>query len=131
MALCRHFDGQDRARLKEVHEKLERAGLEPREEAAIRDLHLGRKLMMEGSLILRATWLRYGLINGIVPNRLQPGPLQVRFQEKHTEVHAVLLSDLLLLTQPKDGKLLLKVPPLPRSYGSLSHTSYCLLISHG
>lgn len=46
------FDGQDRARLKEVHEKLERAGLEPREEAAIRDLHLGRKLMMEGSLNL-------------------------------------------------------------------------------
>eukprot|EP00047_Mylnosiga_fluctuans_P008826 m.8942 g.8942 ORF g.8942 m.8942 type:complete len:1223 (-) comp2349_c0_seq1:153-3821(-) len=87
-AVLRHVqemvkESEDRARLKEIHDKLDRSALDVVEEASVRDLHLGRKLIIEG-------------------------PLQIRMQDKHIDVHAVLLTDLLLLTQPKDGKLILK-----------------------
>eukprot|EP00048_Salpingoeca_helianthica_P004952 m.82548 g.82548 ORF g.82548 m.82548 type:complete len:1388 (-) comp13411_c1_seq2:448-4611(-) len=87
-AVLRHVqeavkESEDRARLREIHDKIEKVGLEPHDDATLRDLYLGRKLVMEG-------------------------PLQIRVQEKQIDVHAILLSDLMLLTQPKDGRLVVK-----------------------
>lgn len=79
-------ESEDRARLKELNDKLDKSALSAEEEVLVRDLHLsGRKLLLESDL-------------------------QMRCQDKLVDVHAILLSDLFLIcVQGKDGSIAIKV----------------------
>eukprot|EP00051_Salpingoeca_urceolata_P002454 m.50341 g.50341 ORF g.50341 m.50341 type:complete len:1209 (+) comp12147_c1_seq1:446-4072(+) len=77
---------EDSARLRELNKKIDSSMASSHEANLVRDLHLsGRQLVKEGMV-------------------------QVRVQDKLVDVQAVLLTDLIILLQPKEDKYLLKIP---------------------
>ena len=84
-----------------VNEKLDRSGLSAFEESLVHDLTTqNRHFIHEGTPSCVAMWLRSP----------SAGSVKIRNGDKVYDIHVILLSDLLLLTQVKDdSRLSLKV----------------------
>eukprot|EP00050_Salpingoeca_kvevrii_P007025 m.293314 g.293314 ORF g.293314 m.293314 type:complete len:1218 (+) comp12766_c0_seq1:196-3849(+) len=86
-------ESEDLARLQEINEKLDRAMLNSVERQFVRDI-------LEPSIFL-----------GDNRTLVTEGPIQLRGNDKKLiDVHAILLTDMLLLVQPREGKLVMRFP---------------------
>lgn len=78
-------ESEDRSRTKEINDLLDRSYLTHAQNVLVRDLHLsGQKLIHEG-------------------------PMQLRTRENSIDLRVVLMTNMLLLLQEKEGRLLPKV----------------------